>query len=295
MEQFAGCSQPSWDHFEGTEMPLLRFEDYPPQLPRPEPILDFQNELWDRSRDIEGVDIGWGDDAYQHISIYPAPEPTGAVFAFIHGGRWTSGHKEAMAFMAPEFHAAGITFASLGHRLSPHHFEQGFPDLCNGIACLAANADRHGGDPQRIFVGGHSSGGHYAAQLAVTRDWQARHGLARDVIKGCLPISGVYDLTDGPDYEGWPPPCLADGDDGREESPHHRLVETPPPFLVAWGSDDYGFLIPQGKNFAVALDDAGAEVETLEMAGKTHFSVLGEGAAPGGEWSCRAAAWISEH
>lgn len=274
-------------------MPLLRREDYPDQLPRPEPILAFQNELWDRSRDVAGVDIAWGDDIYQHISIYPAPKPSGQIFAFIHGGRWTSGHKEAMAFMAPVFHEAGITFASLGHRLAPHTYDESFPDLCNGIACLAANADRHGGDPQRIFIGGHSSGGHYAAQLAVTRDWQARHGLSRDVIKGCLPISGVYDLMEAAYSGDWPPPCLKEGDDGREKSPQHRLAETPPPFLVAWGSDDYDFLIPQAKTFSASLADAGCSVETIELAGKTHFSVLGEGAEPGGEWSARAAAWIS--
>ena len=147
-------------------MSLLTREDYPDQLPRPEPVLAFQQELWDKSRDVAGTDIAWGDDIYQRVAIYPAPEPTGAVLAFIHGGRWTSGHKEAMAFMAPGLHASGITFASLGHRLAPHSYEDGFPDLCNGLACLSANVDRFGGDPGRIFVGGHSSGGHYAAQLA---------------------------------------------------------------------------------------------------------------------------------
>ena len=273
-------------------MPLLRREDYPPQVPRPEPILEFQSELWERSRDVEGVDIAWGDDIYQHISIYPADDPNGTVFTFIHGGRWSSGHKEAMAFMAPAFHDAGITFASLGHRLAPNHYEQGFSDICNGIACLAANVDRHAGDAHRIFVGGHSSGGHYAAQAAVTRDWQARHGLPRDVIKGCLPISGVYDVSSNADMDSWPPPCLEEGNDGWEKSPLYRLAETPPPFLVSWGSDDYPFLIPQAKEFASALAEAGADVETLEMAGETHFSVLGVGANPCGEWSRRAVDWI---
>lgn len=281
--------------FLGELMPLLRREDYPPQLERPEAILAFQNELWDRSRDVEGIDISWGDDIYQRIAIYPAAKPTGAVFAFIHGGRWSSGHKEAMAFMAPAFHGAGITFASLGYRLAPNKYDEGFPDLCNGIACLAANVDRYGGDAGRIFVGGHSSGGHYAAQMTITGDWQARHGLMRDVIKGCLPISGVYDVSSGANFADWPPPCLAAGDNGREKSPQHRIAGDLPPFFVSWGSEDYPFLIPQGKAFAAALAVAGADVDTLEMAGKTHFSVLGEGADPGGEWSGRAISWISEH
>ncbi|MBS28435.1 MAG: hypothetical protein CL566_05840 [Alphaproteobacteria bacterium] len=275
-------------------MALLRREDYPPQVPRPEPVLEFQAELWDRSRDVEGVDTAWGDDIYQRIAVYPAPDPSGVVFAFIHGGRWSSGHKEAMAFMAPGFHAAGITFASLGHRLAPNLYDDGFSDLCNGLACLSANVDRFGGDAQHIYIGGHSSGGHYAAQLALTRDWQARHGLVRDVVKGCLPISGVYDVSEGA-FEDWPPPCLAEGDDGREKSPIHRIAETPPPFLVTWGSDDYTFLIPQAKDLVQALADGGGDVESLEIAGKTHFTVLGDGADPGGEWSRRAVAWIAEH
>ena len=276
-------------------MTILRREDYPEQLPRPEAVLAYQLELWGKSRDVAGTDIPWGDDVYQRVAVYPASEPNGTTFAFIHGGRWTSGHKEAMAFMAPGFHAAGITFASLGHRLAPNSYDEGFPDLCSGLACLASNAERFDCDPGRIFVGGHSSGGHYAAQLAVTGDWQSRHGLPRDVIKGCLPISGVYDVSSDADFDDWPPPCLKEGDDGREKSPQYRVAEIPPPFLVTWGGEDYPFLIPQAKEFARALADSGGDVETLEVPGLTHFTVLGDGADPAGEWNRRAVAWITAH
>ena len=167
--------------------------------------------------------------------------------------------------------------------------------MSRAIAWLANNISEHGGDAQRIFVSGHSSGGHYAAQLAVTRDWQAREGVSRDVIRGCLPISGVFDLT----TDGWQaeerPPCLPDGEEGREESPLHRLTNTPPPFLITWGGDDYPFLIPQAKSFAVALGDAGGEADTLELPGKTHFTAHYEGAAADGAWTARALAWIAAH
>ena len=274
-------------------MTLLSYKDYPAQLPRPEPVLAFQKALWDKSRNVEGIDIPWGDDIYQRIAIYPAPEPTGAVLAFIHGGRWTSGHKEAMAFMAPGFHAAGITFASLGHRLAPHSYDEGFSDLCGGLACLASNAENFGGDRDRIFLGGHSSGGHYAAQLSVTGDWQAGRGLPRDVIKGCLPISGVYDVSSRADFDDWPPPCLKDGDDGHDKSPKYRVSKTPPPFLITWGDEDYPFLIPQAKEFAHTLAHGGGDVETLEVPSMTHFTVLGDAANPGGSWNRRAVAWIA--
>ncbi len=276
-------------------MPLMRIEDYPPQPPRAEASQAYQQTVNELSYGIEGIDVAYGDDIYQHIALFVPEAPSGAVLAFIHGGRWSYGYKESMAFMAPAFNAAGITMASIGHRLAPHHYDAGFADVSRAIAWLANNISAYGGDAQQMFVSGHSSGGHYAAQLAVTRDWQAREGVSRNVIRGCLPISGVYDLTPA----GWRtegrPPCLPDGVEGREESPLYRLKETPPPFFIAWGSEDYPFLIPQAKAFADALADASGEVETLELSGKTHFTVHYEGAAAGGAWTKRALAWIAAH
>ena len=273
-------------------MPLMRIEDYPPQPPRAAASQAYQDVVHKMSYGIEGIDVAYGDDIYQHIALFVPAAPTGAVLAYIHGGRWSYGYKESAAFMAPALNAAGITFASIGHRLYPNLYAAGFADVSRAIAWLSNNVADYGGDAQRIFVSGHSSGGHYAAQLAVTRDWQAREGVPREVIRGCLPISGVYDLTpEGYRGEGRSP-CLADGEDGRDKSPVFRLAETPPPFLITWGSEDYPFLIPQAKAFANAVGDAGGEAETLELAGKTHFTVHSEGATADGAWTERAMAWI---
>ena len=123
------------------------------------------------------------------------PAPNGTLLAFMHGGGWTNGYKEWMAFMAPAFTAAGVSFATIGYRLAPAHvFPAGMDDVIAAVASLHQNAAEFGCDPSRIFLGGHSAGGHYAALLAVRRDWQAKAGLPRDVIRGCLPISGVYDF-----------------------------------------------------------------------------------------------------
>lgn len=276
-------------------MPLMRIEDYPPQAPRPAASQAYQRIVSELSYGIEGSDIAYGDDIYQHIALFAPDQPAGPVFAYIHGGRWSYGYKESAAFMAPAFNAAGILFASIGHRLYPDRYDAGFADVARAIAWLANHVADYGGDSQAIFVGGHSSGGHYAAQLAVTRDWQARQGVSREVIRGCLPISGVYDLTkEGYKGDGRPP-CLPEGGDGRQESPLHRLKETPPPFLITWGSNDYPFLIPQAKAFAQAVSDAGGSADTLELAGKDHFTVHCQGATADGPWTKRALSWIAGH
>ncbi|MFT5182147.1 MAG: arylformamidase [Alphaproteobacteria bacterium] len=276
-------------------MTLMKIEDYPPQAPRPEASEAYLKVVRELCQGIDGIDVAYGDDIYQHIALFVPEAPNGTVLAFIHGGRWSYGYKESAAFMAPAFNAAGITLASIGHRLFPDRYDAGFADVSRAIAWLANNVSDYGGDPQRIFVSGHSSGGHYASQLAVTHDWHARERVSHDVIRGCLPISGVYDLTqEGYKGEGRPP-CIPEGGDGRTESPVFRLQETPPPFLITWGSDDYPFLIPQAKTFAVAVGDAGSDAETLELPGKTHFTVHNEGAAGEGAWTKRALAWIEAH
>lgn len=276
-------------------MPLMRIEDYPPQPPRNAASQEYHRTVSELSYGIDGTDVAYGDDIYQHIAIFAPPNPNGTLLAYIHGGRWSYGYKESAAFMAPAFNAAGITFASIGHRLYPHRYDAGFADVSRAIAWLAGNVASYGGAADLIYVSGHSSGGHYAAQLAVTRDWQSREGVSRDIIRGCLPISGVYDLRrDG--YKGeTPPPCLADDSDGYSESPMFRIRDTPPPFLITWGSEDYPFLIPQAKDFAQAVADAGGVADTLELAGKTHFTVHSDGARADGPWTRRALAWIAEH
>jgi acetyl esterase/lipase len=217
-------------------MPLMNIEEYPPQAPRPEASEAYLKRVLEQCRGIDGIDVAYGEDIYQHIALFVPDAPNGTVLAFIHGGRWSYGYKETAAFMAPAFNTAGIIFASIGHRLFPNRYADGFADVSRAIGWLAKNVADYGGDAQRIFVSGHSSGGHYAAQLAATRDWQAGEGVSREVIRGCLPISGVYDLTtEGYKGEGRPP-CIEEGGDGFAESPVNRLKETPPPFSLPGGA-----------------------------------------------------------
>jgi arylformamidase len=189
-----------------------------------------------------------------------------------------------MDFMAPAFTSAGVTFVSPGYRLAPQHVFPAAVDDCIAAAAWAhRNIERFGGRPDRLYVGGHSAGGHYAALLAVRRDWQALQGLPADVVRGCLPISGVYLFTDGSGLSNRPRFLGAAGNE-RAASPIHCLQPPLPPFLVACGSDDFPHLVKQADLFCEAIGKAGARAERLVMPGRNHFSASYAGGEADGPW-----------
>ena len=276
-------------------MSLMKITDYPKQFQRGKESADYQSVVDKLSQGINGIDIAYGEDIYQRIALFVPEKPNGIVLVYIHGGRWSYGFKESAAFMAPTFNSAGITLASIGYRLYPNRYKSGISDVSTAIDWLVKYLGEYGVDINKLFISGHSSGGHYAAQLSVTYDWLDKHKLPYDLLSGCLPISGVYDLTEkGYKGEGRPP-CLPDGSDGVFESPMFRMDKLIIPFLITYGSNDYSFLIPQAKEFALSISEHGGEAETLELQGKNHFTVHCEGAASDGEWINRAITWIRQH
>lgn len=261
----------------------MRPEDYPPQQPIREATLPYIEDVSRRGEGIALTEIRYGENPYQSIALQSPEQPTGAVLAMAHGGGWTGGYKEHLNFLGPAFTAHGIVFASIGYRLAPDHlFPTGVEDVADALAWLWHNVAEHGGDPAHIFVGGHSAGAHYAAHLAVRTDWQAARGVPVDVIRGCLPISGVYRF--GP--EGGMtrrPGFLRDETDIDPASPILRIAATPP-FLMAYGSADFPHLITQAEAMETALRAAGGEASRLALEGRTHFSACGTADDPDGPW-----------
>lgn len=272
----------------------MRIEDYPPQEPLSEVGRGFADEVMRRAAGVEGLEFSYGDDPYQGIALHAPAVPNGAVLAFVHGGGWTSGYKEHMNFMAPAFTDAGVVFASIGYRLAPQHlFPTGVDDVARGIAWLHRHVAEHGGDPGRIFIGGHSAGGHYTALLAVRRDWQAALDLPQSVVRGCLPISGVYRFgADG--GLATRPRFLGTEENNRPASPILNIHATPP-FLIAHGSEDFPHLMVQAEEMAARLAAASGDVERIVLDGRNHFSACYAGGESDGPWFGRALAWMAAH
>jgi acetyl esterase/lipase len=148
----------------------MRPEDYPPQDAFTEIGAKYHAKILGLADAVPTVEWRHGADPYQSVALYPAPDPRGDIVVMIHGGGWTNGYKEWMAFCAPALTARGITAASLGYRLAPvHPWPSCFDDVADGVAAVWQRAAQHGADPSRLFVSGHSAGGHLAAMLALRR------------------------------------------------------------------------------------------------------------------------------
>jgi acetyl esterase/lipase len=273
----------------------MRIEDYPAQEPLSANAQAYHAEVLRRAQDLAPTEEArYGSDPYQSIALFAPANPTGVVLAFIHGGGWTNGYKEWMSFMAPAYTARGIIFATLGYRLAPQHvYPAGLEDIAEALRWLTVHASKHGGDPGRLFIGGHSAGGHYAAWLAVRRNWQAQAGLPHDVVRGCLPISGVFTFGEGSGLT-MRPRFLGPAGTDEDASPIANIDQNPPPFLLAHGDKDFPHLIAQAERMEAALRAKGGRVERLVLAGRDHFSASYAGGEPDGPYVPRALAWLEQ-
>jgi arylformamidase len=265
----------------------MKLLDYPPQEPLSPAGAAYGAECWARGEGIAGDEFAYGADPYQRLIFFRAPRADGRVLLFWHGGGWTSGYKEWMSFMAPAFTAAGVTFVSAGYRLAPGHvFPTGLNDCAAGLLWVAEHVAEHGGDPDRLFIGGHSAGGHYAALLAASAR-QCRDRLPAARVRGCLPLSGVFDFGPASGLSVRPRFLGADPANDAAASPIAHL-DGPLPFFVACGSHDFPHLVVQAKAFVEALQKVDGDVEAITMPDRSHFTASFAGGEADGPWVPRA-------
>lgn len=274
-------------------MALRDLPSYPPQEPFTEIGEKYHARVQALGAGVDGLAFAYGEDPYQEVAVFPAAAPTGLVVVFMHGGGWTNGYKEWMAFMAPLLNASGITFVSLGYRLAPRVvWPEGLRDAAQGLRWVYENIADHGGDPERILVGGHSAGGHYAMWLAVRDDWQEQNGVPADVVKGAIPVSGVYDFTEGNGMPMRPRFLGEDPANDRDASPMHTIARTPP-VLMTWGDKDFPHLIDQAEKMADQYKRAGGLVETHVLVDCNHLEASYACGDAGATWGSALDLWIS--
>ena len=244
-----------------------------------------------RTRVGEPKRFSYGPTAVEALDLYPAKTPNAPVFVFVHGGAWRGNVAKDYAYPAELFVNAGVNYIALDFiNVGAANGDLGVmaDQVRRAFAWAFKNAASYGGDPNRFYVGGHSSGGHLCA-VALTTGWQKDFGLPADMVKGGLLMSGIYDLK---------PVRLSERSsyikftDTMEEamSSQRHLERLRAPIIVTYGTNETPEFQRQNRDFAAAVRAAGKPVELVEAQNYDHFEMcetLGHPYGPNGRAALR--------
>ena len=232
------------------------------------------NSARTRARIGEPERRAYGDSGIEQLDLFRTAKSNAPIFVFIHGGAWIRGDATSYSAPAEMFVGAGAHYivpdftsvADAGGSLFPMA-EQ----MRRAIAWVWHNAASFGGDPNRLYIGGQSSGAHLAA-VALTIDWPREFDVPADIVKGGLCTSGMYELA--------PVRLSARANyvkftDAMVEalSPIRHLDRLGAPVIVSYGTYETPEFIRQAREFAAAVRDAGKLRELVVAENYSHLDL----------------------
>jgi len=233
------------------------------------------NSAMVRARLGEPLRESYGPTEVEKLDIYRTQRANAPIFVFIHGGAWLGGEAKDYAYPAELFVNAGAHYVALDFIA----IEKAGGDLRvmadqvrRAIAWTYKNAASFGGDPNRFYIGGHSSGGHLCGVALVT-DWQKEFGLPLDFVKGGLCMSGMYDMK--PVRLSKRSSYVKFNDEMEQAMSSQRHLDMLRARIVAtYGTNETPEFQRQNRDFAAAVKAAGKPVELIETANYNHFEMV---------------------
>ncbi|WP_375444557.1 alpha/beta hydrolase [uncultured Fibrella sp.] len=218
-------------------------------------------------------------DVYRPNKKADKPYP---VVVFIHGGNWNSGSKNIYWFIGRRLAKQGIVAVIISYRLSPGVLVPAMAtDCAQAVAWTSLHIANYGGDPNRIYVMGHSAGGGLAALLATDDTLFEKLGMARNPVKGAIlddpaginmydylkkmefPSDKQYLTSFGADPEGW-----------RSVSPLYKVKAGAPPMLLYTGEKTYPSIISGTEALHKKLLSLGIKSQYTVIPGKAHVPMV---------------------
>jgi len=234
----------------------------------------------DASRLVTG--IAYGRDPRQQLDVYVPAKQSGPypVVLFFFGGSWNSGARADYRFVGEALASRGVLTVVADYRLFPQvRYPAFLEDCAQAAAWTHAGVEAYGGDPERIYVMGHSAGAYNAAMLALDPRWLAKAGRSPAMFAGFIGLAGPYDFL----------PI-----ENREVRPVFHFPHSPPdsqPILYAGPRSPRSFLAaPQGDNLvdpernthqlARKLAANGVAVTYRSYPGVGHVTLIGAMSRP---------------
>ena len=234
-------------------------------------------------RDVIYAEAPGLDPGDVRADVYlPEDAENAPMILMMHGGAWTFGNKQSALgmFQARYFTDQGFIFIAVNYRLAPAHpFPAQQEDTAAAIAYFHAHAEEFGGDPDKMFLMGHSAGAHMAALTAIDPDYLRAFGLSPGIIKGVVAMdSAAYNLartgSDGDIPEFYHSTFTSDDVDvWTAASPTLQVEETTdiPPFLLLYVNRAVS--PSRAKELAEALNSAGHAAEARLVKKRNHKSL----------------------
>ncbi|MFA0929252.1 alpha/beta hydrolase [Pseudomonas syringae pv. tagetis] len=221
--------------------------------------------------------LSYGPDPRNMLDIYtPKSKPANApVVVFFYGGSWRRGSRADYAFVGQALAARGIVAVIADYRLYP---QVRYPDFLNDSAQAVAWTYKHiktyGGDPERLFVMGHSAGAYNAAMLALDPRWLVREGLSPSILSGWIGLAGPYDFL--PIEEEEVRPVFFYPNSPPESQPVKYVSASAPPALLMASRNDT-VVNPERNTGGLAqkLRAAGVPARDVYFSRTNHGTLVG--------------------
>ena len=217
------------------------------------------------------IDQAYGKSAGQRLDIFPAVTTGAPVFIFIHGGYWRALDKSYYSDIAEPFVAAGATVVLPNYDLCP---AVTITEITEQMRAALTWVFRHikdfNSDPERIYLAGHSAGGHLTGMMMAT-DWKAR-GLPGDILKGAAPLSGLFDIEPHRHTELQPDLRLTQ-EEAAAMSPQFLPLTAKCPVICAVGGGESASFHRQSKEFTEKCRAEGLACDYLELGQDNHFDI----------------------
>lgn len=234
----------------------------------------------------------------QLLDVYAPPGTSKLpVAVWVHGGGWMRGSKDEMHYKPAAFAERGFVFVPVNYRFIPQvTMDTIVRDVAKAVGWVHANIARHGGDPGRIFLMGHSAGAQLAALLCTDSRYIEAEGVPRSSIKGCVPVDGdTYDVplqvataTARRKSLNRPPPKMGHpekfGDLARQRelsAVNHVAPNRGIPAFLLLHVADHTDTTAQAYRLWAALDQAGVPAKLFGAEGTDHVKLDRDLGAPG--------------
>jgi arylformamidase len=230
--------------------------------------------------------VAYGSSEIEKLDIYRTDRAKAPIFVYIHGGNWQIGSAKDSGYAAEMFVKAGAHYIALDFiNVKDAGGDLGVmaAQVRRAIAWVHKNAISFDGDPDRLYIGGHSSGGHLCGVALVT-EWQGEFGLPTDAIKGGLCMSGMFDMA--PVRLSWRRTYVNFTDAMADAMSSKRHIEKlRAPVVVTYGTFETPDFQRQSRDFATAVKAAGKPVDLIEAPNYAHLEMaetLGNPYGPNG-------------